>query len=44
MPHFAKPEALPSALADAFHGVHVPIHPNEHIAASLPATQTSAKP
>ncbi len=32
--HFAKPEAPPSALADAFHDVYVPIHHNEHIAAA----------
>ncbi|TMR88217.1 hypothetical protein [Nonomuraea basaltis] len=32
--HFAKPEAPPSALANAFHDVYVPIHHNEHIAAA----------
>ncbi|MGV9377520.1 hypothetical protein ACWDRB_16975 [Nonomuraea sp. NPDC003707] len=32
--HFAKPKAPPSALADAFHDVYVPIHHNEHIAAA----------
>ncbi|MFF9207800.1 MULTISPECIES: hypothetical protein [unclassified Streptomyces] len=30
--HFARPAAPSSALADAFHDVHVPIHPNENIA------------
>lgn len=32
--HFARASAQPGALADAFHDVHVPIHPNEHIAAA----------
>ncbi|MEU6298870.1 hypothetical protein [Streptomyces erythrochromogenes] len=32
--HFARRTALPSELADAFHDVYVPIHPNEHIAAA----------
>lgn len=32
--HFARPTGFPSELADAFHDVHIPIHPNEHIAAA----------
>ncbi|GAA2535012.1 hypothetical protein ACPCK9_06865 [Streptomyces koyangensis] len=32
--HFASASAHPSELADAFHDVYVPIHPNEHIAAA----------
>lgn len=32
--HFTNTAAPPSELADAFHGVHVPIHRNEHIAAA----------
>ncbi len=32
--HFARPAAPPSELADAFHDIHVPIQPNEHIAAA----------
>ncbi|MCC5580113.1 hypothetical protein IMZ11_31260 [Microtetraspora sp. AC03309] len=32
--HFAKPDAPPSALADAFHDANVPIHHNEHITAA----------
>ncbi|MET9466536.1 hypothetical protein ABZY44_17360 [Streptomyces sp. NPDC006544] len=32
--HFARARALPSELAGAFEGVHVPIHPNEHIASA----------
>jgi hypothetical protein len=32
--HFAKADAPPSDLADAFHDVYVPIHHNEHIAAA----------
>src|SRR3954449_3194977 len=32
--HFARASALPDALADAFHDVYIPIHPNEHIAAA----------
>ncbi|WP_206300949.1 hypothetical protein [Streptomyces populi] len=32
--HFARASALPGELADAFHDVHIPIHPNEHIAAA----------
>ncbi|MEV6604633.1 hypothetical protein [Kutzneria sp. NPDC051319] len=32
--HFADAAAPPSALAEAFHDVHVPIHPNEHIEAA----------
>ncbi|MFJ9843825.1 hypothetical protein ACIRYZ_25890 [Kitasatospora sp. NPDC101155] len=32
--HFAQPLALPSALADAFHDVYMPIHPNDDIAAA----------
>ncbi|MET9249656.1 hypothetical protein [Nonomuraea sp. NPDC003709] len=32
--HFAKPDAPPSTLADAFHDVYVPIHHNVHIAAA----------
>ncbi|MFI2028378.1 hypothetical protein [Streptomyces buecherae] len=31
--HFARASSLPAELADAFHDVYVPIHPNEHIAA-----------
>lgn len=31
---FAKPDAAPRELADAFHSLHVPIHHNEHIAAA----------
>jgi hypothetical protein len=29
--HFADPNTAPSAPADAFHGIYVPIHHNEHI-------------
>lgn len=29
--HFATPDALPMELAEAFHGLRVPIHPNGHI-------------
>jgi hypothetical protein len=29
--HLADPATVPSRLADAFHGVYVPIHHNEHI-------------
>jgi hypothetical protein len=29
--HFADPNNAPGALADAFHGIYVPIHYNEHI-------------
>ncbi|MEU3722252.1 hypothetical protein [Streptomyces sp. NPDC031705] len=32
--HFARTSARPHELADAFHDVHVPIHPTEHIAAA----------
>ncbi|MGW7623196.1 hypothetical protein ACWGLG_46865 [Streptomyces antimycoticus] len=32
--HFARTAAQPSELADAFHDVYIPIHPNEHIAAA----------
>jgi hypothetical protein len=32
--HFAQVAALPSELADAFHDVHIPTRPNEHIAAA----------
>ncbi|MFJ6635310.1 hypothetical protein ACIQMR_28495 [Streptomyces sp. NPDC091376] len=32
--YFARSTALPSELADAFHNVYVPIHPNEHVAAA----------
>jgi hypothetical protein len=32
--HFAKADAQPSELTDAFHDVDVPIHRNEHIAAA----------
>ena len=32
--HFARASALPGELADAFHDVHVPTRPNEHIAAA----------
>ncbi|GGL07705.1 hypothetical protein GCM10014719_07240 [Planomonospora parontospora subsp. antibiotica] len=32
--HFAKADAPPGELADAFHGLYVPIHHNEHIAAA----------
>ncbi|HEX5596561.1 MAG TPA: hypothetical protein VFX61_11190 [Micromonosporaceae bacterium] len=32
--HFARPSAVPSDLANAFHDVYVPIHPNEHISAA----------
>ncbi|MDV9170961.1 hypothetical protein R6V09_12545 [Streptomyces sp. W16] len=32
--HFARSSARPSELADAFHGVYIPIHQNEHIAAA----------
>ncbi|MEV1247601.1 hypothetical protein ACIBO2_48800 [Nonomuraea sp. NPDC050022] len=32
--HFARADAPPSELADAFHDVDVPIHRNEHIAAA----------
>ncbi|MET7508561.1 hypothetical protein [Streptomyces albidoflavus] len=32
--HFARASALPGELADAFHDLYVPIHPNEHIAAA----------
>ncbi|MCR6486591.1 hypothetical protein M8542_27550 [Amycolatopsis sp. OK19-0408] len=32
--HFADPDAPAGALVDAFHDVHVPIHPNEHIGAA----------
>ncbi|MFE4056809.1 hypothetical protein ACFXP3_11005 [Streptomyces sp. NPDC059096] len=32
--HFASASAHPSELTDVFHDVHVPIHPNEHIAAA----------
>ncbi|WP_225860801.1 hypothetical protein [Streptomyces triticiradicis] len=32
--HFARASAHPGELADAFHDVHIPIHPNEHIAAA----------
>lgn len=32
--HFARPDAVPGDLADAFHDVDVPIHHNEHIAAA----------
>ncbi|WP_406079208.1 hypothetical protein [Micromonospora sp. NBC_00858] len=32
--HFAEPSAVPGDLAEAFHDVYVPIHPNEHIAAA----------
>ncbi|WP_405561291.1 hypothetical protein OHV08_49340 [Streptomyces canus] len=32
--HFARTTAPPSELADAFHDVHIPIHPNEHITAA----------
>lgn len=30
--HFARPDTTPSASAERFRHVHVPIHPNEHIA------------
>ncbi|WP_172385650.1 hypothetical protein [Streptomyces sp. MNP-20] len=32
--HFARPAALPSEVADAFHDVHVPIFQNTHITAA----------
>ncbi|WP_030859614.1 hypothetical protein [Streptomyces sp. NRRL F-2747] len=32
--YFARSTSLPGAWADAFHDVHVPIHPDEHIAAA----------
>lgn len=32
--YFARTSAHPSELADAFHDVHIPIHPNDHIAAA----------
>ncbi|CAL9580795.1 hypothetical protein [Streptomyces sp. enrichment culture] len=32
--HFARPSALPGELADAFHDVRIPLHPDEHIAAA----------
>lgn len=32
--HFARASALPGDLADAFHDVHIPIHPTDHIAAA----------
>ncbi|WP_199747995.1 hypothetical protein [Actinomadura sp. WAC 06369] len=32
--HFADPVAPPSVLTWAFHDLHVPIHPNEHITAA----------
>ncbi|MFE7393087.1 hypothetical protein [Streptomyces sp. NPDC057582] len=32
--HFARTTAVPSELADAFHDVYIPIHPNEHIIAA----------
>ncbi|WP_236242708.1 hypothetical protein [Streptomyces sp. CC228A] len=32
--HFARATAQPHELADAFHTVHVPIHPNEHLKAA----------
>lgn len=32
--HFARDSALPGELADAFHDVYIPIHPNKHIAAA----------
>ncbi|GGN46362.1 hypothetical protein FHR83_008565 [Actinoplanes campanulatus] len=32
--YFGDPSASPADLADAFHGVHVPIHRNDHIAAA----------
>ncbi|WEV24983.1 hypothetical protein OYE22_07065 [Streptomyces sp. 71268] len=30
--HFARASSLPDELADAFHDIYIPIHPNEHIA------------
>jgi hypothetical protein len=32
--HFARPAARPLALADAFHDVYVPIHPDAHLGAA----------
>ncbi|RVX38888.1 hypothetical protein EDD27_1216 [Nonomuraea polychroma] len=32
--HFARADAAPAELADAFHGLYIPIHHNEHIAAA----------
>lgn len=32
--HFARTSAPPSELANAFHDVYIPIHPNEHITAA----------
>ncbi|MEV0986247.1 hypothetical protein [Streptomyces sp. NPDC049949] len=32
--HFARTTSLPGELVDAFHDVHVPIYPDEHIAAA----------
>ncbi|GAA2287853.1 hypothetical protein GCM10010145_68060 [Streptomyces ruber] len=31
--YFARPSAHPSELADAFHDIHVPLGPNEHVTA-----------
>jgi hypothetical protein len=38
--HFASPTASSSALADAFHDVYIPIHPNEHITAAAERADT----
>ncbi len=33
--HFADPTTAPSRLADAFHGIYVPIHHNEHVVGAV---------
>ncbi|MFG1807846.1 hypothetical protein [Streptomyces sp. NPDC049040] len=38
--HFASPTAPPSKLADAFHDIYIPIHPNEHITAAAERADT----
>ncbi|MEU8179280.1 hypothetical protein AB0B86_00730 [Micromonospora sp. NPDC049047] len=32
--HFADPSTVPGDLVEAFHGLYVPIHPNDHISAA----------
>ncbi|MEU9861862.1 hypothetical protein AB0D99_13360 [Streptomyces sp. NPDC047971] len=32
--HFARDAGVPGELADVFHDIYIPIHPNEHIAAA----------